>query len=145
MIYYNKTLMPELQDAILYMATNPVAFTSFNDHNAAIYIGLHELVERSKQTCDDPIVLIEQYLDCIYTADESTDAIAAFIMQTPQMITAMTILKQNWVQFAAADTTESDALLPAASKIPDDIIMLYSEISLRLYLETLAMIYNERD
>ncbi len=135
MIFFNPQLMPSRAEATLYMVSNPVPFTRFEDHEAAIYLQLHELIERSMQEGENPISLIEEYLGTVYTEGKTVDEIAAFLMQQDAMILALWTLQESWNNF--------DETLPETSLIHGGMekkaaIQLYAEITLRTYLEILS-------
>ena len=46
MIYFNNQLMPDDTSAKLFLVTNTKPFERYEDHEAALYIKLHELVEQ---------------------------------------------------------------------------------------------------
>ncbi len=134
MIFYNNQLMPTRAEATLYMVSNAVPFSSYDDHEAGIYIQLHELIERAIEEGEDPVMLIEEYLEIIYSSGSSIDEIAAFLFYNDRMVQALWTLQQSW--------NEIDKTLPETSLIyggiaKDEAIKLYSEITLRAYLDAL--------
>lgn len=140
MIFYNNQLMPDNTSAILYMIINPIPFKSFDDHEAGIYIQLHDLVEQAIGNGDNPIALIEDYLDTVYLDGQSVEEIANFLFYTDKMHSALWSLKERWDQF---DDTLPENPLMYGGMGKEETIQLYSEITLRTYLEALAQYTNE--
>lgn len=137
MIFFNAQLMPDRESAILYMVANPIAFISFEDHQAGIYIQLHELIERAVQEGEDPILLVEEYLDTIYTGGRSPEELATFLMEQDVMVQALTTLQQHWRHL---DTSLEAGSIEAGGMGKKEALQLYSEVTLRSYLETLGTI-----
>lgn len=135
MIFFNNQLMPTAGSATLYMVSNPVAFTSYEDHEAAIFIQLHDLIERALAEGEDPIALIETYLETVYTGGSTTNEIANFLMQSDKMILAMWSLKESWDNLD--ETIPADSLMYGGME-RKEAIQLYAEITLRTYLEVLT-------
>ena len=135
MIFYNAQLMQNEAEAKLYMVTNPIAFKRFEDHEAAIFIKMHELIERAIKEKEKPIALIENYLNITYTGGESVNDIANFIIQTDKMVSAMWTLKESWDQLD--ETLPQDSLMYGGLG-KDEARQVYTEITLRSYLETLS-------
>ena len=71
MIFYHPQLMQNESEAKLFMVINPVAFKNFEDHEAAIFIQLHDLVEKAIKQKESPVSLIEDYLNVTYTGGHS--------------------------------------------------------------------------
>lgn len=135
MIFFNNQLMPTTGSATLYMVHNPVAFTRYEDHEAAIFIQLHELIDRAFAEGDDPIALIETYLETIYTGGKQTGEIANFLMQSDKMVLAMWTLKESWNHLDYS--IPADSLLYGGME-KKEALQLYAEITLRTYLEVLS-------
>lgn len=135
MIFFNNQLMPTVGSATLYMVHNPVTFTRFEDHEAAIFIQLHELIDRAFAEGDDPIALIETYLETIYTGGKQTSEIASFLMQSDRMVLALWTLKESWDNLD--DAIPADSLLYGGME-KKEALQLYAEITLRTYLEVLS-------
>ena len=134
MIFYNNQLMKTREEAVLYMVSNPVPFTGYDDHEAGIYIQLHQLIERAIAEGENPVMLIEEHLETVYTGGETIDEIAAFLFQTDRMHQALWSLQESW---DAIDTT-----LPETSKMyggisKEEATQLYAETTLRSYLHAL--------
>jgi len=140
MIFFNNQLMPTAGSATLYMVSNPVAFTRYEDHEAAIFIQLHELIERALAEGEDPIVLIESYLETIYVGGRTTNEIANFLMQNDKMTLAMWTLKESWSNMD--ESIPGDSLMYGGME-KKEAIRLYSEITLRTYLEVLTGVESE--
>lgn len=135
MIYYNNILMPTDTSAILFMVENTKEFEKYADHEAAICIGLHSLVEDSIGMGENPIMLIEQYLEIVYTDGNSVEEIADFLAQTDTVQNALWSLKQDW-ETLDIQTGENSLMYGGISK--ERVTELFTEITLRTYLETLA-------
>ncbi len=135
MIFYNNQLMTSRAEAILYMVYNPEEFTNYDDHESALYIQLHELIERAIAEGDDPIMLIEEYLGVVYNSGDTIDEMATFLFQSDAMHKALWTLQTNW------DTM--DEHLPGNSRMfweidKEEAVQLYAQVTLRTYLEMLA-------
>ncbi|WP_452222160.1 hypothetical protein [Lacinutrix salivirga] len=126
--------------ARLFMVSNPSKFERFEDHEAGIFIQLHELIEQATAMGDDPIALIEEYLEVIYNDGTSTEEIASFLLETDKMQTALWTLKESWDKMD--DSLPTDSLMYGGMD-KEDAVQLYSETTLRSYLEALALFKNE--
>lgn len=135
MIFFNPQLMPTRAEATLYMVSNPKPFTRFEDHQAALYLQLHDLIERAMEEGDDPILLIEEYLGKVYTDGNIIDQIAAFLMEQDAMILALWTLQESWRNYDAS-LPENSLMYGGMDK--KEAIQLYAEITLRTYLEVLS-------
>lgn len=123
----------------LFLVSNPVPFSRYEDHQAALQIQLHELVEQALAEKEDPRVLIEQYLGVPYNEGDTAQDMALFIQNSPQMSYALSELKENWSRFDDSIPAES---LTHASVKREDAVEAYSEITLRSYLEALCGVYD---
>ena len=141
MIYFNNQLMPNDTSAKLFITTNTKAFERYEDHEAALYIQLHELVEHAFAKGDNPIALIEDYLELVYTEGKSVAEIADFLANTDKMQLALWTLKESWDKLD--ETAPQDSLLYGSGIDKEEAIQLYSEITLRTYLEALAQFKND--
>ncbi|MEQ3656490.1 MAG: hypothetical protein ABNH00_11555 [Dokdonia sp.] len=141
MIYFNNQLMPNDVSATLFLVTNTKPFERYEDHEAALYIHLYELVEHAFAKGDNPIALIEDYLELVYTEGKSVAEIANFLANTDQMQLALWTLKERWDTLD--ETAPQDSLLYGSGMGKEEAIQLYSEITLRTYLEALAQHKNE--
>ena len=126
--------------ARLFMVSNPSKFERFEDHEAGIFIQLHELIEQAKAMGENPISLIEEYLEVVYNEGNTTDEIASFLLETDKMQTALWTLKESW--------DKMDDSLPTSSIMyggmdKEEAVQLYSETTLRSYLVALALFKNE--
>ncbi|MAM22660.1 MULTISPECIES: hypothetical protein [Flavobacteriaceae] len=126
--------------ARLFMVSNPSKFERFEDHEAGIFIQLHELIEQARAVGENPIALIEEYLEVVYNEGNTTDEIASFLLKTDKMQTALWTLKESW--------DKMDDSLPTSSIMyggmdKEEAVQLYSETTLRSYLEALAFFKNE--
>ncbi len=141
MIYFNNQLMPDANSVKLFITTNTKAFKRYEDHEAALYIQLHDLVEQAFANGDDPIALIEDYLELVYTEGKSVAEIADFLAHTDKMQLALWTLKESWDKLD--ETTPQESLLYGSGIDKEDAIALYSELTLRTYLEALAQFKND--
>lgn len=141
MIYFNNQLMPNNTSAKLFMVTNTKPFERYEDHEAALYIQLHQMVEHAFAKGEDPIALIEDYLELVYTEGKSVAEIADFLAQTDKMQLALWTLKESWDKLD--ESAPQDSLLYGNGMYKEEAIQLYSEITLRTYLEALAQHQNE--
>ena len=141
MIYFNNQLMPNDTSTKLFMVTNTKPFERYEDHEAALYIQLHQLVEHAFAKGENPIALIEDYLELVYTEGKSIAEIADFLANTDKMQLALWTLKESWDKLD--ETAPQDSLLYGNGMDKEEAIQLYSEITLRTYLEALAQHKNE--
>lgn len=141
MIFFNNQLMPDSISALLFMTTNTKKFERFEDHEAALYIQLYELVAQALAMGDDPMALIENYLEITYTEGQSASEIADFLAQTDKMQVALWALKESWNNLD--ESAPQDALLYNTGMDKDAAIQLYSEITLQRYLEALSQFKND--
>ncbi|WP_346881275.1 hypothetical protein [uncultured Algibacter sp.] len=132
--------MPDDNSAILFMTTNTKAFERYEDHEASIYMQLHDLVEQAFANGENPMALIEDYLELVYTEGQSVKEIADFLAHTDKMQLALWTLKESWDNM---DTSVPDNSLMYGGMEKEEAIQLYSEITLRTYLEALAQHNNE--
>ena len=140
MIYYNNQLMKSGNQLKLFLVSNPIPFERYEDHEAAIYIQLHELIEDAVKDKEDPVALMEDYLGTTYNLGGSEDEIASFLFHTGEMRAALNVLKENWD--ALDESIPHDSLMyGGVSK--DEATEIYSELSLRSYLEALVALLNE--
>ncbi len=135
MIFYNNQLMSTREEATLFMVSNPISFSNYDDHEAGIYIQLHELVERAIAEGEDPVMLIEEYLETVYVSGHTIEEIVAFLFENDKMIQALWSLQQNWENID--ETLPEDSLMYGGID-KQEAIQLYSEITLRSYLSTLS-------
>jgi len=140
MIFYNSELMPDSHSATLFMVSNAKPFTCFEDHEAGIYLQLHTLVELSVESGENPIGLIEDYLGITYTEGKATADIAFFLAYTDRVQNALWSLQLRWQEKSDIVTTES-YLHGGISK--DQAIQLFTQITLRVYLEALSNYTDE--
>ena len=133
--------MPNNTSAKLFMVTNTKPFERYEDHEAALYIQLHQMVEHAFAKGEDPIALIEDYLELVYTEGKSVAEIADFLAQTDKMQLALWTLKESWDKLD--ESAPQDSLLYGNGMYKEEAIQLYSEITLRTYLEALAQHQNE--
>ena len=141
MIYFNNQLMPNDTSTKLFMVTNTKPFERYEDHEAALYIQLHQLVEHAFAKGENPIALIEDYLELVYTEGKSVGEIADFLANTDKMQLALWTLKESWDKLD--ETAPQDSLLYGSALDKEEAIQIYSEITLRTYLEALALHKNE--
>ncbi|WP_179020785.1 hypothetical protein [Winogradskyella forsetii] len=141
MIYFNNQLMPNDTSTKLFMVTNTKPFERYEDHEAALYIQLYQLVEQAFAKGENPIALIEDYLELVYTEGKSIAEIADFLANTDKMQLALWTLKESWDTLD--ESLPQDSLLYGSGMDKEEAIQLYSEITLRTYLEALAQHKNE--
>ena len=83
------------------MVTNTKPFERYEDHEAALYIQLHEMVEHAFAKGEDPIALIEDYLELVYTEGKSVAEIADFLARLTRCNSHFGHLKKvgiNWMK-----------------------------------------------
>ena len=139
MIFYNNQLMKNHMQLRLYLVNNPTPFKRFEDHEAALQIQLHELVEKAIKDKEDPVALMEEYLQTNYNGGDTVEDMANYLVNTPQMVHALHTLKDNWDQMD--ETLPEDSLMYGGTT-KDEAVQAFSEITLRNYLEALTGIYN---
>lgn len=135
MIYYNSQLMGTPLKATLYMTDNPTSFTRYEDHQAAIYFRLHQLIEQAMASGENPISLLEDYLETIYTDGKTVEEISSFLYHNDKMQLALWALKDSW---SMLDPTLPDTSLLYGGMSKQEALQLYAEITLRSFLEALA-------
>ncbi|TGV03589.1 hypothetical protein [Flavivirga rizhaonensis] len=140
MIYYNNQLMPNDNSAKLFMVTNSVPFERFEDHEAAIYFEIDQLVDHAVGSGENTIALIENYLEITYTDGRTIEEIVAFLIHTDKLQCALWTLKESWDKF---DKTLPEDSLMHGGISKDEAIQIYSETTLRSYLEALAQFKND--
>jgi hypothetical protein len=140
MIFYNSQLMKDENQLRLYLVSNPTPFIRQEDHEAALQIEVYEMVERAIDAKENPIALIEAYLQVSYNEGDTTEDIANFIINCPQMVHAMHHLKDNWDEM---DDTLPEVSLKHSSTSREQAVQVYYETTLRSYLEALSGVYNE--
>lgn len=135
MIFLNNQLMPSEDSATLFMVSNPIPFENFEDHETGIFIRLHNLIAWSMEEGDDPIALIEEYLETVYTDSRGVEEIANFLMYHDKMQNAMWTLKESWSNLD--DTVPNDSLMYGGME-KEDAVQMYTDTNLRRYLEVLS-------
>lgn len=140
MIFYSNQLMKTQTELKLYLVSNPVAFARYEDHEAAIQIMVHELVESSIAEGENPIALIEDYLGIAYDRGDTVLDITAFLIQSDPMKQALYRLRESWDQMDSSAPEES--LLYSNGLSREEVVRTFSQITLRTYLEALALQYN---
>ncbi len=140
MIFYHNQLMKSTNQLKLFLVSNPVPFERYEDHEAAIYIQLHELIADAKKDKEDPIALIETYLGTTYTLGDSDNEMASFIFQTGEMMSALNVLRENW--HALDESIPGDSVMYGGVS-REEATQLYSQLTLRTYLEALTAIAND--
>ncbi len=138
MIFYNNQLMKQDGEARLFMVDNPTPFTNYDDHEAGIYIHLHNLIERAIDEGEDPIALIEGYLGLNYHEGAGVDEIAAYLMNSGPMSSVLQGLRDHWQTF---EPSLPDSSLTGGGMGRQEALRTYAETTLRNYLEALA-VYN---
>lgn len=140
MIFFNPQLMKTGRELTLFLVSNPVAFTRFEDHEAALQITLHELVEQALRDGENPIALIEEHLRITYAGSTRVEDIANFLISTPQMLHAMHRLKDHWAEMD--EKLPGDSLL-FGGQSREEAVRVFSEITLRTWIIALSGIYDE--
>ena len=140
MIFYSNQLMTNRRELILYLVSNPSPFDRFEDHQAALHIRLHELVENAIQEKEDPVALIREYLQVDYNGGSSKEDIADFLISSHQVIHAMHTLKDSWADFDK--NAPEDSLVYGSATTREQAVETFAEITLRSYLEALSSVYQ---
>jgi len=123
----------------LYLISNPVPFQRFEDHEAALQIQLHDLVERAIAEHEDPIALIEGYLNTSYHGGNTTADIASYLKCCDHMRTAMHQLRDRWSAFDPSLDEEGIAIGWTSR---GQATQVFTEITLRTYLEALSNVIH---
>ena len=139
MIFINNQLMKTEKQLRLYMVTNPVPFSNFDDHEAALYIHLHELIEQSIEEGEDPRAMIEDFLGITYYGGESVEEMAAFLFNTGAMEKALWDLRDNW---ANLDPSLPEDSIMYGGVAKDEALSIFQEITLQSYLESMSAIFD---
>lgn len=140
MIFFNPSLMPTPQSALLFMVDNPIPLDNYEDHKAALYIQLHELIIESTRAGENPITLIEEYLEVYYNEGDTTEEIAAFLIDQEKMIQALSLLQSSWKTYSPDAQSSSVAYGGMSQKV---YLEQYATLTLRSYLETLSVMQYE--
>ena len=139
MIFFNPQLMHSEQELQLYLVSNPSAFERFEDHEAALQIQLHDLVAHAMEEGENLVALIEDYLNIGYTGGSALEDVAYFIEATDKMQFAMHALKEHW---DTMDSSLPEESVRFSSTTRKQATAIFSEISLRSYLEALSNVTN---
>ena len=142
MIFYHNQLMKSSNQLKLFLVSNPVAFKRYEDHQAGIYIQLHELIEDARKEGEDPIGLIEEYLGTTCNLGDSDDEIASFLFQTGEMTAALNVLKENW--HGLDESIPADSLMYGGVSF-DEATQAFAELTFRTYLEALTALANDHE
>ncbi|WP_241479982.1 hypothetical protein [Kordia jejudonensis] len=121
--------------AILFMVENPSPFKQYEDHEAAIYITIHLLIEDAILQGENPIAMIENYLNVVYNGGTTTGEITDYLIQTGSLQNALWELKEKWSEL---DTKINENSLMYSSLSKQNVTEIYAQRTLRTYLETLA-------
>lgn len=119
----------------LFMVSNPTPFTRYEDHQAAIYMKIHDLVEQAFEQKEDPVALACEYLGTWYPFDHSTDELTAFLFESGEMTTALKELEENW---HALDDTVPETSLLYGGVSRAEARDIYTQTTLRTFLEALT-------
>ena len=141
MIFYSNQLMKTDRELILYLVSNPKPFERFEDHQAALQIRLHELLENAVEEKEDPVSLIQEYLQTDYNGGSSKEDIANFLTGSHQMIHAMHNLKDHWDE--CDNSLPEDSLAHGSATTREGAVKAFGEITLRSYLEALSGVYQQ--
>ena len=139
MIYYQSQLMHDATELQLYLVSNPVAFTRYEDHEAALQLRLYDLLETALNENENPVALIEDALGLTYTGGPDIDSLAQFLMQTPHVLQAHARLYDHW---QAMDPELPEVSLRHATTTRAQATETFAQLTLRSYLETLSRIFN---
>lgn len=112
MIFFHNQLMKSTHQLQLYLVSNPIPFERYEDHEAALYIQLHELIEEAQSHQEDPRTLIESYLGVSCPVGTTADELTAYLFQTGEMMAALHALKENWHALDTSVSGESLMYLP---------------------------------
>ena len=140
MIFYNPQLMRTSAELALFGVSNPDEFDRMEDHRAAIELRIDELVEQSIESEEDPILLIESYLNLSYMGGLTAQQIADFIINSEPMISAMSTLKDNWSTYDPNKPKSMLTLISTTTK--EESVEIYSQMTLRAFLEALSDHFN---
>ena len=140
MIFYNPQLMENQWQLTLFLVNNPVPFNNFEDHQAAIHLKLSELIESALKEGEHPIRMIEDYLSITYSSGTTVDEIANFNYHTHFMQSALYELRENWEEMD--DSLPELSVKNGSGTTREQAIEVYTEITLRSYLEALAQVYE---
>ncbi len=124
----------------LFMVNHPKPFERYEDHAEALHIQLWEMIEKSKNEGDNPLGLIETYLDIHHRYGQTPEELARIIMFSPQMQHALHQLQDNWSQFDK-HLPEDSLMYGGVSK--ETARYVFTEISLHTYLEALSSVYSD--
>lgn len=140
MIFYNNQLAKNENQLWLYLVSNPSPFKRFEDHEAALQIWVHELVEIALEEGENVVMLIEEAFVTSYDDGNNAEELAAFIQQSEFMVHAMHTLKNNWD--AIDETLPEDSIVHASETNKKQAHQIFPDITLRTYLEALANVYD---
>jgi hypothetical protein len=140
MIFFNSQLMKDEGQTRLFIVSNPIAFFRYEDHEAALHFQLYDLIEGAIAEKEDPIALIESYLGVAYNGGQSIADIASYLLNTDQVNHAMHLLRERWQHLDSSIPAESISQGGEVSR--EDAVRIFSELTLRTYLETLSRVYN---
>lgn len=137
MIFYHSQLMNTSKEARLFMVDNNKPFDNYDDHEAGIYFHLHDLIEQAIEEHENPIALMEGYLGGSYHSGDTPDEMVSYLFNTAQMNSALQSLKESW---QTVDASLPDTSLRYGGIPMEEALDIYSETTLRSYLETLSLI-----
>jgi hypothetical protein len=140
MIFFNSQLMKDEGQTRLFIVSNPIPFFRYEDHEAALHFQLYDLIERAIAEKEDPISLIESSLRVEYNGGQSIADIASYLLNTDQVNHAMHLLRESWQHLDSSIPAESISQGGEVSR--EDAVRIFSELTLRTYLETLYRVYN---
>ena len=139
MIFYNSQLMKNDRQLVLYLVSNPREFTRYADHRAALELQLYELIEQALKDKEDPVALIENNLSVCCNQGHTTDDLVNFLINNEQFKHAMHNLKDHW---DAMDESIPEESLKHSTTSREQVVEIYSTITLRNYLEALSLVYE---
>lgn len=138
--FHNQLMKTEAQTRLFTVGQSK--YKNFENHKAAIFGNVYDLIEDAIKEGENPKALIEDFLEIPYSAGDTIDEMVNFLCETHFMVHAFGILKENWDQLD--ESAPNDSLIYSAFSEVDEqkALAIYLERTLRDYLETLSQIYH---
>lgn len=136
MIFYSNQLMKDEGQIRLFSVSNPVPFENYDDHEAGIYIQLHELITSAIRDHEDPIALLEAYLETTYRGSLDINEITGSIFHSGQMGNALHGLQERWQSYDGSVNEEESYLFGGHNKAI--VRQIHTDTTLLNYLEALS-------
>lgn len=135
MLFYNPQLMPNEQSARLFMVSSTQTVDDYQSHEAHLQLRVQQLITEARNSGEDPVMLIEEYLACDYPDTIENSSLAAYILQHDRMQSALWTLQELWGFY--------DPELPSDSLYfkgmdTQEALETYAQVDLRSFLEALA-------